>query len=521
MLKKILKNMHRIKKTVLNITISMAMSIVTILTGLITQKVFVNYLGLEYLGINGLFTNIISMLGIIELGLGSAIVYHLYKPAADSDEVRIKSIINFYKLGYRIIAMIVTIVGLIIMPILPSLVGDINIDININIVYILFLMDIIFSYILTYKRSILYADQKNYLVNISHLTSTFIMNITQIVALAATSNFYLYLIIKITMRILENVAINIIVNQRYTFLRNGDISPIDNNTKQDIFIKIKALFIHKIGSFIILGSDNIIISMFFGIAVVGLYSNYYLVIAAIIMLVGQVFTSITASIGNLLTTSSSSKSYEIYNLLRFINFWLSSLASIGMIVSMDSFINNWLGDKYILSIDVLLALSLNLYLQLMRSNTNSFKEAAGIFHEDRFVPIIESVVNIVFSIILLQFFGLAGVFIGTICSNLVLHLFSYPRYVYTQLFKRSYRDYYIEFTKYLIITLVAGAVTFLVSRTVVINNMFVHFVINVAISLSIPSTIFYITYRNSDEFIYFKNLIVKIFTKVKIRKYMK
>jgi len=497
------------------------MSIVVILIGFISQRIFVEILGLEYLGINGLFVNIISMLGIVELGLGSAVIYHLYKPMSIHDVASIKTLIEFYKKGYRVIASVVAVIGLLIMPFLGAIVGKVNIPESIYMIYLLFLADVVCSYLLVYKRSILYADQKNYIINFVHIGYILVMNGLQIAVLLITGNFYLYLIIKVIMRIIENLVTTAIVNKHYPSLNSGGILPIDDDTKKDIIKKIKALFMHKIAEFTVFGSDSIVISIFLGIKTVGLYSNYYLVITTISSIISQAFTAITASVGGLLVGNNHKKSFDVYNKMYFANFWLASIAAIGLVVAMDSFVTIWLGDKYVLSIGVLLALGINLYLQLIRSVTNSFKTAAGIFHEDRFVPIAESLVNIVFSIIFLQFFGLAGVFMGTICSNLVLLLFSYPKFVYTRLFKRSYRDYYIEFIKYLILTLIAGTATFVISRAIVVDGMFTYFVINVALSVVVPSVLFYIIYRHSDEFIYFKNLIIKIFAKVKSRKYMK
>ena len=486
------------------------MSIAVLVVGFIVQRVFVNTLGLEYLGINGLFTNIITMLGIIELGLGSAIIYHLYRPLADHNVERVKSLLHFYKIGYRIVAAIVLAIGLLLMPFLPAIIGEVSIPNNIAAVYALFLTDVVFSYLLTYKRSILYADQKNYLINLAHMASMLVMNGLQVAALVITGDFYLYLLIKIAMRITENLVISAVVNKRYSYITEGKAQSLDTETRHDIFKKVKALFMHKIGAFIVLGSDNIIIAVFLGIVTVGLYSNYYLVIAAIGMIIGQVFTAVTASVGNLLITSNAKKSYVVYNNVRFANFWLATVAATGMFVAMDSFVVVWLGQSYVLAIGVLVALSINLYLQLTRSATNSFKEAAGIFHEDRYVPLIESVVNIVLSIIFLHYFGLAGVLMGTICSNLVLHLFSYPKFVYTKLFERAYAMYYFEFAKFTGIAAIIGAITFGLSRMVNVDNAVLELFINIALALTVSNTILYAIFKNSLELKYFKRLIIDI-----------
>lgn len=507
----------RTKNSIKNIIVALILNLISIIIGLISQKVFISSLGTEYLGINGLFTNIISMLGIVELGLGSAIIYNLYKPVADNNKKKIKSLMHFYKISYRIIAVVVTIIGLLIIPFLGLIVKDVNISENLIIIYLLFLTDIVCSYLLTYKRSILYAYQKSYIINIVHIGYLLCMNLFQILILIYTKNYYLYLIIKIIARIIENIVITKIANKSYPILLEKDVIPLDKKTKKDIFTKIKALLLHKIGGFVVLGSDNIIISAFLGVNTVGLYSNYSMIINVLVNLSNQAFSAITASVGNLLVTSNNKKTYSVYKNIFFANTWLAGFIAIGLLVCMDSFVNIWLGERYLLSTSVLLVLCINLYLQITRYTNNSFKEAAGIYYEDRFVPIIESVVNIVMSIVLLHYFGLAGVFMGTICSNLVLHLYSYPKFVYTRLFKKNYSDYYHNFFKNFIIVTLIGGITFCISRIIVFNNLFLNLFWNIFVCLLIPNVLFFAYYRKSSELSYYANLLNNILKKIKFK----
>ena len=507
----------RTKNSIKNIIIALILNLISIIIGLISQKVFISSLGTEYLGINGLFTNIISMLGIVELGLGSAIIYNLYKPVADNNKKKIKSLMHFYKISYRIIAVVVTIIGLLIIPFLGLIVKDVNISENLIIIYLLFLTDIVCSYLLTYKRSILYAYQKSYIINIVHIGYLLCMNLFQILILIYTKNYYLYLIIKIIARIIENIVITKIANKSYPILLEKDVTPLDKKTKKDIFTKIKALLLHKIGGFVVLGSDNIIISAFLGVNTVGLYSNYSMIINVLVNLSNQAFSAITASVGNLLVTSNNKKTYSVYKNIFFANTWLAGFIANGLLVCMDSFVNIWLGERYLLSTSVLLVLCINLYLQITRYTNNSFKEAAGIYYEDRFVPIIESVVNIVMSIVLLHYFGLAGVFMGTICSNLVLHLYSYPKFVYTRLFKKNYSDYYHNFFKNFIIVTLIGGITFCISRIIVFNNLFLNLFWNIFVCLLIPNVLFFAYYRKSSELSYYANLLSSILKKIKFK----
>ncbi|MCI9280947.1 MAG: polysaccharide transporter, partial [Bacilli bacterium] len=461
----------RTKNSIKNTIVSFSSNLLTIVIGLIAQAIFIKILGSEYLGINGLFSNIISMLGIVELGVGSAIIYHLYKPIAEEDIKKVKALMNFYKKCYTIIALIILTIGLMITPYLNLFIEEVTIDINISLVYILFIIEIVCSYLLSYKRSIINANQKNYLVNFIHIGYLVILNILEIIILVLTKNYYLYLGIKIGMRILENVGVTLLANKLYPYLKNNN-EKLDENTKKDIFQKVKALFFHKIGGFIVLGTDNIIISKFIGIIEVGLYSNYYMIIDAVEKLFGQVIKVITPSVGNMLVKESSEKSFEIFKRVRFLNFWIATFSGISLLVVMNSFITVWIGSKYLLATCVLIVLVLNYYAKSMRSCHMIFKEAAGIYYEDRYIPLLESVLNIVASLILLKYFGLAGIFMGTIISSLALYCISYPKYVYKKLFNRSYLNYTKETLGYLSIFLVLAVITFKISRLIVINNAF-------------------------------------------------
>lgn len=496
----------RTKNSIKNTSVSFITNLLTIVIGLIAQAIFIKILGSEYLGINGLFSNIISMLGIVELGVGSAIIYHLYKPIAEENIKKVKALMNFYKKCYTIIALIILTIGLMITPYLNLFIEEVTIDINISLVYILFIIEIVCSYLLSYKRSIINANQKNYLVNFIHIGYLVILNILEIIILVLTKNYYLYLGIKIGMRILENVGITILANKLYPYLKNNN-EKLDENTKKDIFQKVKALFFHKIGGFIVLGTDNIIISKFIGIIEVGLYSNYYMIIDAVEKLFGQVIKVITPSVGNMLVKESSEKSFEIFKRVRFLNFWIATFSGISLLVVMNSFITVWIGSKYLLATCVLIVLVLNYYAKSMRSCHMIFKEAAGIYYEDRYIPLLESVLNIVASLILLKYFGLAGIFMGTIISSLALYCISYPKYVYKKLFNRSYLNYTKETLGYLSIFLVLAVITFKISRLIVINNAFLSLIINCLIAVVIPNLVLLIIFWHTDNFKYYLNLL--------------
>ena len=492
-----------------NMITAVSSNVLTIIVGLVAQAVFIKILGSEYLGLNGLFSNIISMLGIAELGIGSAIIYNMYKPIAEDDHEKIKSLMQFYKKSYRIITLIISIIGLLIIPFIKYIVDieSVTVDINVYLVYILFLLETVCSYILSYKRSMLYADQKEYITNLIHMGYTIIVNTLQLAFLYFTHNYYLYLIIKIIMRLLENVVISLYVNRKYEYLKENDATSLDKKTEKDIFQKIKALFFHKIGTFIVSGTDNIIISKYLGLVTVGLYSNYYLIINAVQTVLNHIIQATKASIGNLLVTETKEKQFDIFDKIRFVNFWISCFSSICIFVIMDSFITIWIGYKFVLPTKVLLVLVINFFIVSSRSTYGAFKEAAGIFYEDRFVPIIESLLNIVLSIIFVKKFGLMGVFMGTIGSGLILWLYSYPKYVYKNLFGRSYIDYMKETIYYFIIFALIAGFTYSLAVLISFDNVYLQFISNVLISVIVPNVILLLLFSKDDNFKYFLNMI--------------
>ena len=504
----------RTSNSMKNSTTSMICYIISIVVGFISQSIFIKILGAEYLGLNGLFSNILTMLSLFELGIGSAIIYNLYKPIAEGKKEQVKSLMKFYKKAYNIIAILVMVGGLLVLPFLKNIVGEVTVDINIYLVYILYLLSTVSSYIISYKRSLIYANQQNYIINIVHMGYLLIINISKLVALYLTKNYYIYLIIMIIGQILENIIISIIANKVYPYLLDKNVKPLDKKTEQDIFSRVKALILHKIATVIVNGTDNIIISYFFGVVTVGLYSSYTLIISPINNLFGQFISSTSPSVGNLIATESKKKCYQVFKKMRFLNFWLACFSGICLLVIIQPFIIVWIGEKYLLSMLVVSTVVFNYFQKMMRNTYMAFKDSAGIWREDKFVPLIESLLNIVFSIICLKIFGLAGVFMGTIISGLALWCYSYPKYVYKKLFNRSYIDYTKETLGYIILFILLATLTYEISTLFIVSNTYLQVLINTLIAIIIPNIILLILFRKTDNFQYFLELIKKLFSKI-------
>jgi len=465
---------------------------------------FIRIFTVEYLGLNGLFTNILTLLSLFELGIGTAITCSLYKYVKIDDKETIKSIMHFYKKAYNCIAIIVFIIGLLIIPFLKYIVKEVFVDVNIYVIYMLFLISTVSSYFISYKRNIIFVNQKNYIINIVHILYIIVMNILQILTIYITKNYYLYLIVKIVCTLLENIVISIRANIEYPYLLEKNVGPLDKTVKTNIVNKVKAIVIHKVSSVVTYGTDNIIISSFLGIKIVGLYSNYYSIIHMMVTIFSNVITSTTASVGNLLVEKNYNKNYEIFRKIRFFNLWIAISISVGLFLVIEPFIIIWIGEQYILDKVVLIVLMVNFFQTMMRNTYGLFREAAGIWIEDKYVPIIQALLNIVCSIVFLKIIGLAGVFIGTIISSLTLWCYTFPRFIYKNLFNKSIKHYILECTTHIVIFI---GIMF---ASYEINLFSSNIIVSSIIAITVPNAILFIIFRNTDEFKYYKDLFKSI-----------
>lgn len=505
----------RTSNSIRNTILSLIACGVDIILGTIALTLFIKILNVEYVGINGLFSNILSMLSLTELGLGTAIIVNLYKPLHDNDKEKIKTLMNFYKKSYNIISLTMFILGIMIIPFLKYLIKETTIPLNLTIIYLLHLISVICSYLVAYKRSIIYADQKDYILKIISICYYIIVNVTQIIILYFTKNYYLYLIVKIICQLLQNLIITIIANKKYPYLKEKTYTKIDKTTTKSIYSKVWALSIHKFSKFIVNGTDNIIISAFLGLIPVGLYSNYNMIIKNVDNIFYKITEATSASIGDLLTESNSEKSYQVFKKIKFLNTWLALFSSTCLLVLTQDFIKLWLGKEFLLSNLVLYILVFNYFQKLLQRNYKIFKDAAGIWTEDKLIPIIEAVLNIVFSIVLMKIFGLAGIFMGTIISSFVSWLYSYPKLIYKKLFKKSYLKYIKDIIEYILLFITLTTLTYQISTLFIVKNLLLQLIINLIICLIVPNVILLIFYHKTKEMKYFINLGKKLIFKNK------
>lgn len=502
-----------------NLIVAFGGQFIGIIISFVARIVFLQILNAEYLGINGLFTNILTILCLAELGIGSAMNFSLYKPLAEHNKEKIKSLMYLYKKAYIIIGIIILVLGIAISPLLPYFINEMpDIPENIYFIYILFVINTGISYFFSYKRALIISDQKRYIATFYRYAFYFLLNVAQIICLLITRNYILFLVLQIIFTLLENIFVSIKANKMYPYLKEKNIDKLLKEETKEIKKNVFAMVIHKVGGIVVNSTDNILISKFVSLTAVGLYSNYYLITNALNIVIGQVFSSIVASIGNLGATENKEKLKNIFDKVFFMNFWIFGFSSICLYILFNDFITLWLGEEFLLSISVMLVIVISFYITGMRKSVLNFKDALGLFWYDRYKPIFEVVINLITSIILAQKIGLAGVFIGTIISTLTTSFWVEPYVLYKYGFKTKLREYFKQCIKYTIITILVALLTIFIVNTLFTSVTILSFIGKLLLCIGIPNLCFVIIFRKSEEFIYFKNLIEAIINKIKNRK---
>jgi O-antigen/teichoic acid export membrane protein len=506
----------RTKNSLRNVLVGIIAQLLMVTIGFVSRRVFIDTLGNEMLGINGLFLSIISMLSLTELGIGVAIICNLYKPLADNDEIKITALIQFFKKTYRIIVLIILCLGIILMPFLKNFLKEEINNIFLLIVFSLFLVDCAIPYFFAHKRSLIFADQKNYLITMVSSSSNILNSILQIVILIITKNYILYLSIKIIIRLLENIIISMIADKKYPFIKNDNKPILEKQTKDNIISNTKALSLHYVGNYLINGVDNIIISKFLGIVIVGFYSNYYLIITTLITFLSQFSTGILASFGNMVNKESREKSLGIFKKADFINFVIYNFSAISLLCLFNPFITLWINPDSLFSIPVVIMLSLNFYITGIAGVLGSIRASAGIFKPDRYVHLLMAVLNLIVSISLVQIIGIIGVFIGTLLCLLIKEISILPSIVYQNIFKISVKEYYKKLVTYCLTTVFAASITMYVCTFIITQGGWLFFLLRCGVCVIIPNIIIIILFRKTEEFIYMKTMIKNLITKRKI-----
>lgn len=383
------------------------------------RTVFLYALGPEYLGISSLFSNVISILNISELGLATAITFSLYKPLAENDRRTVQAIMAFLRNAYRIIALVVLGAGLLLMPALPYLMTGVTDKVNIYHYYLLYLTETVVSYLFfSYKSVLLIADQKKYLVDLVAYACQVAMNLLQMAVLVIWKSFLGYTILFIINHIVTNTVTAILVDRRYPWLR-GKAPKLPKEEQKEIYTRIYALGLNKVSTAVGTSTDNLVISTFVSVIAVGLYSNYSMVVQVFQKLLSGVFRALGSSLGHLFATEAREHSAYLFRCLNLLNNYLIVLCSVCFLVMFQPFVCLWAGEEYLLSYGVVIAIVLNFATNYLQNVVQIYREACGTFTRGKYRPLFTVLLNLVISLILVQWFGIAGVLWGSVISRML------------------------------------------------------------------------------------------------------
>lgn len=508
----------RSSNSIKNFTVGILGQLITLILGFVSRTFFLMILNVNYLGVSGLFSSILTMLSLAELGVGTAIIYSLYKPLAENNQEEVLALMNLFKKIYRIIGVVVFIAGMVITPFLDYIIKDRKGIDNLELIYVLFVVQTAISYFFSYNRSLITADQKAYkLAKIDYLYKV-VYVILPIGCLFITKDYICYLVTQIILTVLWNYAVFIKVRNTYPILKSTKKPKLSNEVKKAILKNTSAMMIYKVAIVITAGTSNVLITYFFDVAAVGFCANYTLIIQNMSALVSQGMSAITASIGNLNATENEEKKYQIFNIVFFLNFWLYGFASIGLYFCASPLVGAFFGEKYIISNSILVPMVLGFFVLGMQGATSLFRDAQGLFWYGKLRPIAQTIVNLGSSIILVLITNsVSAVYWGVVISRLATNFWYDPYVVHKYGLKRPLKPYFCKYAVFLLIAAVPFLICMWIFSLISISNIWGLLIIRVIICSLVVNGFFVLVFRKSQEYVYIKNVLQGMVKKIQLK----
>ncbi|GFI65773.1 hypothetical protein IMSAG185_01376 [Lachnospiraceae bacterium] len=442
------------KTAVRNIMSYIGAYLVKTILGFIVRRHFAAYLGQNVMGLNALMTSVISMLSLMEMGVGTAIGFSLYRPLQEGDENAIRGIMNIFRKVYTCVAILVLAIGLLITPVMFFLVDQSLPNHYVFRIYLLFLLDTASSYLISYRRVIIQSDKKAFVINNVDLIAFAAMSLGQLAVMQSKNGFEKYLLIKMACVVAANVYLWYRSGRDYPFLRKKQKIELDQKYKAEILKNVKALFVINIASYFVFGTDNLLLTGFGSLTATAIYSGYSMIVGVVNNVFNRVFSSITANLGHFLLMHTDQENYSLFQKLFFLNFVIETFVSAFMLVLFNDVITLWLGAEYIWEMPLVIIIVLNNYCRQMTQCSEAFRGAKGLYSPRKWVKylaLLEGITNIVFSVLLIKLTGLVeyGVFLGTTISTVAATV-GVPYVVQRYLFNRDLREYFSKYIRYFI-----------------------------------------------------------------------
>ena len=494
--------------------------VVNSIIGFASRKVFVVYLGSELLGLNGLIASVISMLSLLELGVASSIGYSLYRPLQEEKYGEVKAIMLLFAKLYRYIGLGVLVIGAVLIPFLPYFVETSIAQDYVVKVYLIFLADAVLSYLMAYRRTILVSDQKDYINKNADTLLYTITGIMQIAIICIWQNYLLSLIVKLAFTVINNVYLYYKAGKIYPYLNDVQLNEeLDENVKKEIVHNVKAVFVIRVASYCVLGTDNILLSAFVDLTAVAIYSGYTLIIGIVNNLFNKSLGYITANIGNYLIGNDKETIYKFFKKMNFMNYLVISYTSVAMFTLFNEFIGKvWLEEDYVFPLALVALLVFNNYFRYMTQCAESFRSAAGLYSPRpfiKYVALLEGAVNLAVSVVLAHFckMGIYGIFLGTTVSTIVSTV-TVVWIIYKYLFEKPSITFYTSFLFYTVVMVLCSGGSYVLFQLCLTSYPILNIVIGGVISLLIPIMVNWIIFGRTEEWKYGAGLVTDVIQKV-------
>lgn len=491
---------ERTKNASRNIFFGIILKVYQIVVPFLMRTVMIYLMGVQYLGLNSLFTSVLQVLNLAELGVGSAMVYSMYKPIAEDDCLTICALMKLYRKYYRVIGTVIALIGGIITPFIPRLInGEVPKGINIYILYLLNLSATVLSYwLFAYKNSILQANQRTDVISkVSLLTNTIQYGI-QILVLWIFHNYYYYVITMLLTQALTNIVSAICADKLYPNFKPKGM--IEKEKIKEINQRIKDLFTSKIGGVIYDSADTIVISAFLGLTVLAIYQNYFYILNAITGFIMVIFNACTAGIGNSIVVETREKNFQDLKKFTFIICWIAGLCSCCLLCLYQPFMKLWVGEDLMLKVSAVVCFVIYFFVRQINALFNMYKDASGMWHEDKYRPLVSAVVNLGLNLFLVQFMGIYGIILSTVLAIICVGMPWLLHNLFTVIFEKKDMLFFLKnLFFYCIVVIVSCIVSYFIC-SMIDTNLVVTLLVRGIICCIIPNIIFFVAYRNKEEY---------------------
>lgn len=490
---------QRTKNATRNIVYGVILKIFQIIIPFGMRTAMIYLLGIQYLGLNSLIASILQVLNLTELGVGSAMVYSMYKPITEDDGVTICALMRLYKIYYRVIGIIIAVIGMVLLPFIPHLIsGKVPEGINIYILYLLNLGATVLSYwLFSYKNSLLQAHQRTDVISKITLATNAFQYIAQLAVLFLWKNYYYYLIVALLTQALTNVLTALIVTKMFPDYK--PVGELDKERVREINRRVKDLFTSKLGAVIVNCTDSVVVSSFLGLTVLAVYNNYFFIMSSIIGFVTIIFSACSAGIGNSIIVETKEKNFSDLKKFTFLISWIAGFCTCCFLCLYQPFMKIWVGEKYCLSFRVVICFCIYYFVYEINQLLNLYKDSAGIWHKDKYRPLASALTNLALNLILVQYIGIYGVLLSTVISMLCVGMPWLLYNLFTIVFKRNAFHYIIQLFRYSIITALVCIATYGCCRLIPGDSVII-FLIKIVICCIIPNVLFLVIYYRREEF---------------------